>query len=88
MGLSVFASLFFLLPAHGQAPAPATANLREIHAEGLKTFSEAQITTLSQLQKGSQVGKSELQAAADRLLKTGFFAKVNYNFKTLGDGLT
>lgn len=86
--LTVFTSLFFLLPALGQAPAAATANLHEIHTEGLKSLPEAQVTALSQLQKGSQVGKSDLQAAADRLLQTGLFAKVNYNFQTRGDGLT
>src|SRR5579863_7554942 len=86
MRLFVIASIF--VSSCVQAQAPATANLHEIHTEGLKTFSDAQITTLSQLQKGSQVGKSDLQAAADRLLQTGLFAKVNYNFQTRGDGLT
>jgi outer membrane protein assembly factor BamA len=88
LGLSVFASLLLFLPAKAQTPATATANLHEIHAEGLKTFSETQIITLSQLEKGTSVGKSDLQAAADRLLQTGLFAKVNYTFQTHGDGLT
>jgi outer membrane protein insertion porin family len=74
--------------AQAQTPAPANANLHEIRAEGLKTLSDTQIIALSQLEKGSQVGKSELQAAADRLLQTGMFAKVNYSFQTRGDGLT
>jgi outer membrane protein assembly factor BamA len=86
--LFVIAGFFISSCAQAQAPAPATASLHEIHTEGLKTLSEAQITALSQLQKGSQVDKSDLQAAADRLLKTGLFAKVNYNFQTRGDGLT
>jgi outer membrane protein insertion porin family len=77
-----------LLPAPAQTPAPASAPLHEIRTEGLKTFTEAQVTALSQLEKGSQVGKSDLQAAADRLLQTGMFAKVNYTFQTRGDGLT
>jgi outer membrane protein insertion porin family len=88
LGTSVLVSLLLLLPAPAQTPAPATAPLHEIRTEGLKTFTEAQVTALSQLEKGSQVGKSDLQAAADRLLQTGMFAKVNYTFQTRGDGLT
>jgi outer membrane protein insertion porin family len=85
---SVLVSLLLLPPAPAQTPAPATAALREIRTEGLKTFTEAQVTALSQLEKGSQVAKSDLQAAADRLLQTGMFAKVNYTFQTRGEGLT
>jgi outer membrane protein assembly factor BamA len=88
LGVSFFASILLFLPAQAQTPAPATANLHEIRAEGLKTLSETQVITISQLEKGSQVGKSELQAAADRLLQTGMFAKVNYSFQTHADGLT
>jgi outer membrane protein assembly factor BamA len=82
------ASLFLSLASEAQTPAPATASLHETRAGGLKTLSEAQVIALSQLEKGSQVGKPELQAAADRLLQTGMFAKVNYSFQTRGDGLT
>jgi outer membrane protein assembly factor BamA len=88
LGGSVFATLLLLHSAQAQTPAPANANLHEIRAEGLKTLSDTQIIALSQLEKGSQVGKSELQAAADRLLQTGMFAKVNYSFQTRVDGLT
>jgi outer membrane protein insertion porin family len=88
LGTSVLGAVLFLLPAPAQTPAPATATLHEIRTEGLKTFTEAQVMALSQLEKGSQVGKPDLQAAADRLLETGMFAKVNYTFQTRGDGLT
>jgi outer membrane protein insertion porin family len=88
LGISVLVSVLFLLPAPAQTPTPATATLHEIRTEGLKTFTEAQVMALSQLEKGSQVGKPDLQAAADRLLETGMFAKVNYTFQTRGDGLT
>jgi outer membrane protein assembly factor BamA len=87
-GVSMVASLFLSLTSEAQTPAPATANLHETRAEGLKTLSEAQVIALSRLEKGSQVGKPDLQAAADRLLQTGMFAKVNYSFQTRGDGLT
>jgi outer membrane protein assembly factor BamA len=75
-------------PASAQTPAPPTASLQVIHAEGLKTFTEAQIISLSQLAIGAQAGKADLQAAADRLLQTGLFAKVNYNYKTSVEGLS
>jgi outer membrane protein insertion porin family len=88
LGTSVLVSLLLLPRAAAQTPAPATAPLHEIRTEGLKTFPEAQVTALSQLAKGSLVGKSDLQAAADRLLETGMFAKVNYTFQTRGEGLT
>jgi outer membrane protein assembly factor BamA len=55
---------------------------------GLKTLTEPQIIALAQLEKDSQVGKPDLQAAADRLLQTGLFAKVNFTFQTRGEGLT
>jgi outer membrane protein assembly factor BamA len=86
---AIFLGLLLLLPTHAQAPAAApTASLHEIHIEGLKTLPEAQVMVLSKLELGSQVGKADLQAAADRLLQTGLFAKVNYNFQTNADGLT
>src|SRR5580700_4004273 len=88
LGNSLLFLLLLLLPAPAQTPAPATATLHEIRTDGLKTLTEAQVTALSQLEKGAQVGKPDLQAAADRLLQTGLFAKVNYNFQTRGDGLT
>lgn len=90
-GFAVLAALLVLTcdsTARPQTPAPATANLHEIRAEGLKTLAEAQVIALTQLEKGTQVGKPDLQAAADRLLQTGMFARVNYSFQTRGDGLT
>jgi outer membrane protein assembly factor BamA len=69
------------------APATATATLREIHSDGLKSLSESQVASLSGLQPGAQASREDLQAAADKLLETGLFAKVKYNFQTRTDGL-
>lgn len=77
--------LFLLLATcsvSAQAPDNATAPLREIHAEGQKLLSEAQVAALTGLAVGSQVGRTDLQAAADKLVATGLFAKVTYNFQT------
>jgi hypothetical protein len=79
--------LFLLFRANAQAPAPATATLREVHGEGMKSLSEAQVAALSKLEAGSQVGRPDLQAAADRLVQSGLFAKVSYNFLTRTDGV-
>ncbi len=70
------------------APAAAgTATLREVHSDGLKSLTESQVASLSGLQPGAQAGRDDLQAAADKLLETGLFAKVQYNFQTRADGL-
>jgi outer membrane protein assembly factor BamA len=86
--LIVLFMLFLSLRVKAQTPAPATALLHEIHAEGLKSLTPDQVTVMSQLSLNTQVGKADLQTAADRLLKTGMFAKVNYSFKTVGEDLS
>ena len=45
------------------------------------------IAAVSGLQTGAQVGRDELQAAADKLLQSGLFAHVRYNFQSRADGL-
>jgi outer membrane protein assembly factor BamA len=62
-----------------------TAPLREIHTEGLKTLTEAQVAQLSGLSAGQQVGRQDLQVASEELVRTGLFAKVTYNFTTKND---
>ena len=79
---------FFLAVAFAPKAYPQTATLKEIHAEGMKTFTEAQVASLSGLQINSQVGRKELQDAADLLLRSGLFAKVNYKFDTHNDDVT
>jgi len=64
-----------------------TAKLQEIHVEGLKNLAEAQVIPLSGLAAGSEVGRQNLQDAADALVRTGLFAKVNYKFDTHNDRL-
>lgn len=74
--------------SRAQTPTPATAALHEVRTEGLKSLNPDQVIQLTQLQKDSQVGKADLQAAADRLLQTGLFAKVDYNYQTKASDLT
>jgi outer membrane protein insertion porin family len=75
------------LSALAQSAPLSTAPLREIHTDGLKSLSEPQVAAISNLQIGSQAGKDDLQAAADKLVQSGLFAKVRYNFQSRTDGL-
>jgi outer membrane protein insertion porin family len=76
-----------VLPCSAQQEDPATAQLKEVRANGFKTLTEPQVTSLTGLEAGSLVGKKELQAGADRLVQTGLFSKVSYNFQTRATGV-
>jgi surface antigen-like variable number repeat protein len=86
--LGALSSLLLLVvfPAFAQAQGTTTA-LREVRADGGKLLSEAQVVALTGLVTGTPVGRSDLQAGADNLVKTGLFAHVNYNFQTRADGV-
>src|SRR5256886_17230415 len=74
-GLSVF-------PALAQSPEPVSAPLREVHVDGEKHLTEAQIIAITGLVPGSQLGRDDLQTAADKLVQSGLFAIVSSNFQT------
>jgi outer membrane protein insertion porin family len=78
------ASVFSAWPQDGTV---ATAPLSEIRADGLKSLPEPRVVALTGLQTGAQVGKDDLQAAADKLVQSGLFAKVKYNFQSRTDGV-
>jgi len=80
--LWLFPLLFLLSLAQPAFLYSQTATLKEIHAEGLKKLSEAQVASLSGLAIGSQVGRQDLQEAANLLLRSGLFATVSYKFST------
>jgi outer membrane protein assembly factor BamA len=79
--------LQFVDLAHAQTPDTTTAPLREVRAEGSKILTEAQVVSLTGLQPASQIGKNDLQTAADRLVASGLFSKVSYSFQTRGTGV-
>ena len=62
----------------GEQPAP----LREVHADGEKLLNEAQVIAITGLVTGAQIGRNDLQIGADKLVQSGLFAKVSYNFQT------
>jgi outer membrane protein insertion porin family len=74
-------------PAAAQTPDAATSPLREVHVDGEKLLTEAQVIAISGLIPGAPIGKNDLQIAADRLVQSGLFAKVNYNFQTKAAGV-
>jgi outer membrane protein insertion porin family len=74
-------------PASAQTPDIATAPLREVHTDGEKLLTEAQVIAITGLVNGAQIGRNDLQAAADRLVQSGLFAKVSYNFQTKTAGV-
>ena len=76
---------FFAAISFAQSPAPASATLHEIHVDGAKKLTEPQIIALTELQLNSPVDREALQAAADKLIHTGIFAHVKYDFHTRGD---
>src|SRR5216684_1213284 len=69
-------------PVSAQTPDAATAPLREVHADGEKLLTEAQVIAITGLLPGVQIGRNDLQTAADKLVQTGLFAKVSFNFQT------
>jgi outer membrane protein insertion porin family len=74
-------------PNSNGSPAAGTATLREIRAEGLKSIPQPVVVALSGLQSGAVAGRDDLQGAADKLVASGLFAHVKYNFQSRVDGL-
>ena len=70
------------LPLSAQAQDASTAPLREVHADGEKILTEAQVIAITGLIPGAQIGRGDLQAAADKLVHSGLFTKVSFNFQT------
>jgi outer membrane protein assembly factor BamA len=70
------------LPVSAQAPDASTAPLREVHADGEKILTEAQVIAITGLTPGTQIGRGDLQTAADKLVRSGLFTKVSFNFQT------
>jgi outer membrane protein assembly factor BamA len=70
------------LPLSAQAPDASTAPLREVHADGEKLLTEAQVIAITGLTPGAQIGRGDLQTAADKLVRSGLFTKVSFNFQT------
>jgi len=84
----LFASCALLLLASSlcaQTPASGAGTLERIEFDGYKKLTNDQILSLTELHLGDQVTRDSLQAAADKLVHSGLFANVKYDFHTRGD---
>jgi outer membrane protein insertion porin family len=68
------------------AAPPDTFPLRAIHIRGNKNLPEARILSVTGLVVNQKVGKPELDAAKDRLIATGMFETVAFQFEPAPDG--
>ncbi len=82
LGILLLLLVQAFLPVSAQAPEASTAPLREVHADGEKLLTEAQVIAITGLTSGAQIGRDDLQMAADKLVRSGFFTKVSFNFQT------
>src|SRR5260370_36113331 len=82
LGILLLLLVQAFLPVSAQAPDASTAPLREVHAYGEKLLTEAQVIAITGLTSGAQIGRDDLQMAADKLVRSGFFTKVRFNFQT------
>ena len=67
-------------PAAAVAPAPDKFPLRRIQIKGNKLLTTAQIQTVAGLPLDKPLGKADFDAARDRLLATGYFESVAFQF--------
>ncbi len=71
----------------GRADA-AEWRLAGVEAEGLQSLTVERIVALSGLTVGQPVAETDLQAAAQRLIDSGFFRTITYRYRYQGENLT
>jgi outer membrane protein insertion porin family len=67
------------------APAPARWPIESLKVEGNHSYSQQQVLAVAALRVGQVVGRSEFDAARDRLLASGAFDTVSYKFAPEAD---
>src|SRR5690348_12629299 len=80
--------LLFSFSAAPQSLDTSSSPLKELQVVGSKTLTETNVAAISGLQPGAQVSRKDLQSAADRLVQSGLFAKVSYDFRAKGEGVS
>jgi outer membrane protein assembly factor BamA len=71
-----------LVQSIGQSTPTATAKVAEIKVNGSQKHSATELAAASGIKVGDVVTKEQLQAAANRLAKSGLVANVTYEFTT------
>jgi outer membrane protein insertion porin family len=85
--------VFLLVSLSSTSATPATGALQgasplvSVEVTGSKRFSSEQIVAATGLHPGSGVTRDDLQTGADRLVRLGPFASVQYRFSTAGAGV-
>jgi outer membrane protein insertion porin family len=77
---------FSLLGTLALAAPPDSFPLRALHVRGNKNLTEASILSVTGLTLSQKVGKTELDAAKDKLIATGMFETVAFQFEPGPDG--
>lgn len=93
---AAIAALMFVAPSTPggsgvapQSPPPGTAfDLSAVQVVGNRRYTQADVIRTSGLQPGQSVIVADVNAAADRMSKTGLFKNVNYTYVTLGTRMT
>jgi outer membrane protein assembly factor BamA len=67
-------------------PAPTAYTIEALAVEGNHAHTAEQILAATGLRVGQKAGKSEFEAARDKLEATGVFDKVSYRFAPSQDG--
>lgn len=81
------AALLMAAPGiYGQQPATTKPmRLTKIEVSGLQRYSQDQVIAASGLQVGQVIDVAALDAAAQRLIDTGLFKKLGYQYRATGD---
>src|SRR5580704_18938888 len=69
-----------------QPAQPRQWPIESLKVEGNHNYTAAQILAVAGMKVGQMAGKSDFEAAHDRLVATGMFETVGYKFSPGGDG--
>src|SRR5580704_5813480 len=64
-----------------------TFTLSGVTISGAKRFTQEQLVSASGLKKGQQIDLAGIDAAADRLFKSGALANITYTYRTSGTSM-
>ena len=74
------------VPAAPIEPAPTSYTVENLFVAGNRAYTADQILRAAGLRVGQKAGKSDFEAARDKLDATGAFDRVNYRFAPSKDG--
>jgi outer membrane protein insertion porin family len=84
---SILVGVLIVAVAPLSAQTPKSFTLSGVTVTGAKRFTQDQLVAASGLKKGQQIDVPGIDAAADRLFKSGALANINYTYRTTGTSL-